>query len=87
MFEKAIIGMAALRLMSGSIEILAALFILKLNQVEKALLVNSGLAIVGPVILLTTTSIGLLGISDRINLWKIVWIFAGIACIFVGVRK
>jgi putative exporter of polyketide antibiotics len=87
MLEKAIIGMASLRLMSGTIEILAALWILKLNEVEKALLVNSGLAIVGPLTLLTTTTIGLIGMSDRISFTKLVWIFAGIACIFIGLRK
>jgi hypothetical protein len=87
MFEKAIIGMATLRLMSGTIEILAALLILKLNQVEKALLVNSGLALVGPIVLLTTTTIGLLGMAERISLWKICWIFSGILCIFIGVRQ
>jgi hypothetical protein len=87
MWEKAILGMAALRIMSGSMEILAALLILKVNQVEKALLINSGLAIVGPLVLLTTTTIGLVGLSDRISVWKIIWIFAGILCIFIGVRK
>lgn len=87
MLEKAIIGMATLRIMSGTIEILAALLILKLNEVEKALIVNSGLAIVGPIVLLTTTTIGLIGMSDRISFWKIAWIFAGIACILIGVRK
>jgi hypothetical protein len=87
MWEKAIIGMAALRLLSGSIEILAALLILKVNQVEKALLINSGLALVGPFILLATTTIGLVGMSDRISFWKIVWIFTGVICIFIGVRK
>jgi putative exporter of polyketide antibiotics len=87
MWEKAILGMAALRIMSGSIEILAALLILKVNQLEKALLINSGLAIVGPLILLTTTTIGLVGMSDRISVWKIMWIFTGILCIFIGLRK
>ncbi len=87
MWEKAIIGMASLRLLSGTIEILAAFLILKLNQVEKALLVNSGLALIGPLVLLTTTTIGLIGMSDRISVWKLLWIFAGIACIFIGVRK
>jgi hypothetical protein len=87
MWEKAILGMAVLRIMSGSMEILAALLILKVNQVEKALIINSGLAIVGPLVLLTTTTIGLVGMSDRISVGKIVWIFAGILCIFIGVRK
>ncbi|KZE55330.1 hypothetical protein AV540_04555 [Brevibacillus parabrevis] len=87
MWEKAIMGMAALRILSGSIEIVAALLILKVNQVEKALLINSGLAIVGPVILITTTTIGLLGMSDRISFAKIAWILLGISCILIGVRK
>lgn len=87
MWEKAIMGMAALRVFSGSLEIIAALLILKVNQVEKALLINSGLAIVGPVILITTTAIGLLGMSDRVSFAKIAWILVGISCILIGVRK
>ncbi|USG63655.1 YqhV family protein [Brevibacillus ruminantium] len=87
MLEKAIVGMAALRIMSGSLEVLAALFILKVNEIEKALLINSGLAMVGPLVLLSTTTIGLIGMSDRISFAKIMWIFLGIVCIFVGVRK
>jgi len=87
MWEKAIMGMAALRVFSGSLEILAALLILKVNQVEKALLINSGLAIVGPVVLLTSTAVGLLGMTDRISFAKIAWILLGISCILIGVRK
>ncbi|WP_047152114.1 YqhV family protein [Aneurinibacillus tyrosinisolvens] len=87
MLEKAIIGMASLRLISGSIEIIAALLFIKFNQVEKALLINSGLALMGPTVLLLTTTIGLVGMADRISVAKIAWIFAGIACIFVGVRS
>ncbi|CAJ1002995.1 MULTISPECIES: YqhV family protein [Bacillales] len=87
MWEKAILGMAALRMMSGTLELLVALLILKVNQVEKALLINSSLAIVGPLVLLTTTTVGLIGMSDRISFTKIAWIFLGIVCIFIGVRK
>lgn len=87
MWEKAILGMAVLRMISGSLELLAALLILKVNQVEKALLINSGLAIVGPFVLITTTMIGLLGISERLSFAKIAWILLGISCILIGVRK
>lgn len=87
MLQKAIIGIATLRLMSGTIEILAALLILKLNEIEKALLVNTALALVGPVVLLTTTSIGLISLSDKLSMGKILWIFAGVACIWIGIRK
>jgi putative exporter of polyketide antibiotics len=87
MLEKAVIGMASLRLLSGTLEILAALFIIKVNEVEKAMLINSGLALVGPPVLLLTTTIGLIGMADRISVAKILWIFIGVACIFIGVRK
>lgn len=87
MFEKAVLGMAVLRILSGSIEIMAAILILKLNQVEKALLVNSGLALVGPLILLTTTTIGLVGMAEKINYSKMLIIFLGVALIFIGIRK
>lgn len=87
MFSKFVLGMAILRLVSGSIEIIAALIMLKLNQVEKALLVNSALALVGPIILISTTTIGLIGISDKLSATKILWIFLGVTCIFVGIIK
>lgn len=87
MFEKAILGMAFLRIFSGFLEILVALIILKLNNVEKALVVNSSLALIGPLILITTTSIGLIGMADKISFTKIIWVFIGIAFILYGVKS
>jgi putative exporter of polyketide antibiotics len=87
MFEKAILGIAFLRIFSGSLEILVALIILKLNNVEKALVVNSSLALIGPLILITTTSIGLIGMADKISFTKIIWVFIGIAFILYGVKS
>ncbi|WP_232696083.1 YqhV family protein [Brevibacillus daliensis] len=86
MWEKAIIGMASLRLLSGSLEIIVALLILKANQVEKALIYNSSLALVGPMVLMATTTIGLIGLSDKLSVSKIVWIFIGVTCILIGVK-
>jgi len=87
MFDKAILGMAFLRIFSGSLEILVALIILKLNNVEKALVINSSLALIGPLILITTTSIGLIGMADKISFTKIIWVFIGIAFILYGVKS
>ena len=44
--------MGILRIISGSIEILAGMLMFRLNDVEKALVVNSSLAMVGPIILI-----------------------------------
>lgn len=85
--EKTIIWMALLRVFSGSLEIFVALLILKFNNVEKALVVNSSLALVGPIILIITTTIGLLGMAERVSITKLIWIFGGVACILYGVRS
>jgi hypothetical protein len=87
MFDKIVASMATLRFMSGSLEILAGLLMLRLNQVDKALLVNSGLAVVGPLVLLATTTIGLVGLADKLSLSKLLWIVLGVSCIFIGILK
>jgi hypothetical protein len=76
--EKVVLGMGLLRILSGSIEICAALLMLKFNNIEKALLINSSLVLVGPIILIVTTAIGLSGIAEQISFVKIVLIFLGI---------
>lgn len=85
--EKAVLGMAVLRLLSGTIEILAAVIMVKLNQVDKALMVNTALALVGPFILLGTTTIGLIGMADRLSAAKFLWIGIGVLCIMIGLKK
>lgn len=85
--NKFVLGMATLRVLSGSIEIIAAIIMLRLAQVDKALLVNSGLALVGPIVLLTTTSIGLVGLAEKLSFSKMIWVLAGVACIFIGILK
>lgn len=86
-FEKAILGMAFLRILSGCIEIMVALMILKHNNLEKALVLNSSLALVGPLILITTTTIGLFGMAEKISFTKLLWIFGGVACILYGIKS
>lgn len=87
MINKVVLAMATLRLLSGSIEIFAALFMLRLNQIDKALVVNSSLALVGPFILITTTTIGLIGIADKLSFSKFAWVLAGVACLMIGILK
>lgn len=87
MINKIVLSMAMIRVLSGSIEILAALLMLRLNQIDKALLVNSGLALVGPLVLLTTTTIGLVGMADKLSVGKLLWVLVGVSCIFIGILK
>lgn len=87
MLDKFVTGMASLRIMSGSIEILAALLMLKLGRVDKALAVNSALAFVGPSVLLITTAIGLAGMADKLSWNKMLWIGLGVSCLLIGILK
>jgi hypothetical protein len=86
-FEKAVLGMAVLRLISGSIEITAAILMLKFNQIEKALIVNSSLALIGPFVLILTTTIGFYGIVGSISYTKMACVFLGVCLILFGVLK
>jgi putative exporter of polyketide antibiotics len=87
MLNKIVLSMASLRLMSGTIEIIAALIMLRLNQIDKALMVNSGLALVGPLVLLATTTIGIVGLADKLSFGKMMWVLVGVSCIFIGILK
>ncbi|ULO10290.1 YqhV family protein [Paenibacillus sp. 19GGS1-52] len=79
--------MAVLRIISGSVEISAALLMLRLNQVDKALVVNSALALVGPTVLILTTTIGLTGMTQQLSWSKIGWIGCGVAFLLIGILK
>lgn len=87
MINKIVLGMCTVRMMSGTIEILAAFWMLRLNQVDKAFLINSGLAVIGPIVLLSTTSMGLMGIADKCSLAKWLWLAVGLSCMCIGVLK
>ncbi|MNI12577.1 hypothetical protein D3C73_657650 [compost metagenome] len=87
MINKIVMSMAMLRLFSGSLEIIAAILMIRFNQIEKALLVNSGLALVGPLVLLATTTIGLVGIAEKLSMGKMLWVLVGVSCIFIGILK
>ena len=84
--EKALILIVALRLISGSIELTAAALMFKFNDLEKAFYINTLLALVGPVILITTTGIALLGLADKISLAKSLCLFGGIFLILFSMK-
>ncbi|MBU9710182.1 YqhV family protein [Evansella tamaricis] len=85
--EMTLIGMIILRLLSGSFEITAALLMLKFNSIEKALAINAILAIVGPLVLILTMTIGLVGIADKMPFSKLLMVGLGVLLILIGLRR
>ncbi|MFC4410332.1 YqhV family protein [Chungangia koreensis] len=86
LLEKALLAIILIRLISGSVELTAASLMYKFNDLEKALYINSMLALVGPVVLITTTGIGLTGLADRISWTRLICLFGGIFLILVSLR-
>ena len=84
--ESALLYMVLLRIFSGSVDIAAAGLMYKFNDIEKALTVNTMLALVGPTVMIITTSIGIAGLGDRISLGKIILLMTGIALILISMR-
>lgn len=78
--------MILLRLLSGSIELTAAALMLKGNDLEKALTINTMLALVGPLVLIITTSIGVAGLSEKLSSLKIILLFSGIVLILISMK-
>ncbi|MEK3995717.1 YqhV family protein [Psychrobacillus sp. FSL K6-2365] len=85
--EKALLFIIILRLLSGSIELSAAMLMIKFNDLEKAFYINSLLALVGPVVLIVTTGIGLTGLSEKISLTRMVCLFSGILLILYSLKS
>ncbi|SJZ88266.1 YqhV family protein [Selenihalanaerobacter shriftii] len=84
--NKIVASMSLLRILSGIIEFTAALLMLKFNTVERALQINSVLAMVGPVVLVLVTTLGLIGIADKISALNFIIIGAGVALILLGTK-
>ena len=82
-----IFEMGLLRIVSSFLELCAAILIFYFNDVKEALVVNSMLAIIGPIIFMTITSIGLVQISHSLSFGKLILIVLGIAFILIGILK
>ncbi|BDG36741.1 YqhV family protein [Saccharococcus caldoxylosilyticus] len=85
--EPAVLSMAGMRLLSATLEMIAALAMLLFNDVKKALAVNALLAVIGPTIFIVTMTIGLLSLADELSYTKLGLIALGIILILIGIYK
>ncbi|MCL6635208.1 MAG: YqhV family protein [Peptococcaceae bacterium] len=85
--DKIVAGMAGVRLLSAAVEFTAALLMLRFGRVETAFKINAVLALVGPVVLLTVTSLGLIGLAGKVSIQGMAIIVLGVALIFIGINK
>lgn len=87
MFEAKIVGgMALVRFLAGTIELSAALLMLKCGRIDTAFRINAVLGLIGPAVLVAVSCLGLVGLAGRIPFHRILTIALGILLIFFGVR-
>ncbi|MGR6898174.1 YqhV family protein [Rummeliibacillus sp. TYF-LIM-RU47] len=78
--------MVVMRLISGSLEITAALFMFRFNNLEKAFYINTMLALVGPTVLIITTAVAMFGLADKISMTRMICLFAGVTLILISMN-
>ena len=83
---RAVLTMALLRLVAGTIEISAGLLMLKFGRVQMALKINSMLGLIGPIILTLVGTVGLIGLSSELSWSKLILTTLGVFLIFLGTR-
>lgn len=85
--DKIVLGMAGIRFLSASIELTAAILMLVYGRVETAFKINALLALVGPTVLLTVTTLGLIGLAGKISPSGMMSVILGVILIFIGINK
>lgn len=80
-------GMAALRVVSGTVELLAAWLMWRAGRVESALQINAALGVFGPTVLILVTALGIAGLAGRVPPVKLALIGGGALLIFLGARR
>lgn len=78
--------MAVLRILSGVLEIAAALVFIKLGKVETALRINALLGIIGPLVFVLVSVFGIVAVAVKLPPLKIVLLTLGTILVLVGTR-
>lgn len=87
MDEKLIWGIRLVRALSASIEVSAVLLLLRMNDVRPMLRLNSALGLVGPLIFITVSALGLAEGMGKIHPQKLILILAGVILVALGTRS
>jgi len=79
--------MAIMRVLSGSVELLAAWLMWRAGRVESALQINAALGVFGPTVLILVTALGIAGLAGRMPPAKLILIGCGALLILLGARR
>lgn len=86
MEERALSSMAIVRILSGLLEILAAIVIMRFGRIETALRINAFLGLVGPIVFILVSALGIVAVAVRVIPWKIGLIILGFVFVMLGTK-
>lgn len=80
-------GMALLRLLSSAIELTAALLMLRLGKVDAALRINATLGLVGPLVMIGVTALGIAGLAQYVSYGKLLLVALGVGIVLFALKS
>jgi Protein of unknown function (DUF2619). len=80
-------SMAAIRVISGLLEITVAFIFLKGGRVENALRMNAFLGLIGPLVFLLVSVLGVVAIAVKVSWPKMLIICLGIIMVMIGTKS
>lgn len=82
--EPVTVSMAVMRFISSLLELIAAILILKFRNVQTALRINAFLGLIGPMIFIGVSFLGIYNLADKLPWKKLILIFLGVILILIG---
>lgn len=79
-------GMALLRFVSGCIEVIAAGIMFRLGTVNNALKINAVLGLIGPLVMVLVSALGLVAIAVKVPPTRTIMVAAGVLIILFATR-
>jgi hypothetical protein len=80
-------SMATIRVISGLLEIVVAFIFLKGGRVENALRMNAFLGLIGPLVFLLVSVLGVVAIAVKLSWYKMTMICLGIIMVMIGTKS
>lgn len=80
-------AMVLIRLFSALAELSGALVMAKMNRLESAVRINAILGLVGPMVLIAATAIGLVGLAGKLSTGKVILALCGVFLILIATRN
>jgi hypothetical protein len=86
--EQAVLNnMAVIRVISGLLEIATAIVFIKVGRVDAALRLNAFLGLIGPIIFILVSALGIAAIAVKLSWLKIGMLSLGLILVIIGTKS